>query len=177
MASRRFTVDSAKKNKFVDIFLLMPETGVADAMQSAKFTEEDIADLQMRCFLQRALPGGLIKGLKAYIAGLLCPTQLVDDTAIIVNVEATIVHVECIPPVTINAVVNVEPSTMRQSMAVSSVTQFNRRPTSLIVAVKLCCCDDADDCLVGDNARGRPKLTQLTRREERGCGAMARKAV
>ena len=26
MASRRFTVDSAKKKKFVDIFLLMPET-------------------------------------------------------------------------------------------------------------------------------------------------------
>jgi hypothetical protein len=36
MASRRFTFDSAKKNKFVDIFLLMPETGVADAMRSAK---------------------------------------------------------------------------------------------------------------------------------------------
>ncbi len=45
MASRRFTVDSAKKNKFVNIFLLMPETGVADAMRSAKFTKEDIADL------------------------------------------------------------------------------------------------------------------------------------
>ena len=45
MASRRVTVDSAKKNKFVNIFLLMPETGVADAMRSAKFTEEDIANL------------------------------------------------------------------------------------------------------------------------------------
>jgi hypothetical protein len=177
MASRRFTVDSAKKNKFVDIFLLMPETGVADAMRSAKFTEEDIADLRMRRFLQRALPGGLIKGLKAYVAGLLCPTRLVDDAAIVVNVEAAIVHVEFTPPGTVNAVVNVEPRTMRQSMAVSSATQFNRWPTLLIVAVKLCRCDDADDCLVGDNARGRPELTQLTRREEGGGGAMARKAV
>jgi hypothetical protein len=177
MASRRFTVDSAKKNKFVDIFLLMPETGVADAMRSAKFTEEDIADLRMRRFLQRALPGGSIKGLKAYDAGLLCQMRLVDDAAIIVNVEAAIVHVECTPPVTVNAVVNVKPRTMRQSMAVSSATQFNRRPTLLIVAIELCHCNDADDCLIGDNARRRPELTQLTRQEKGGGGAMARKAV
>jgi hypothetical protein len=177
MASRQFTVDSAKKNKFVDIFLLMPKTGVTDAMRSAKFTKEDIADLRMWRFLQRSLPGGSIKGLKAYFAGLLCPTRLVDDATIVVNVEAAIVHVECPPPVTVNAVVNVEPRTMRQSMAVSLATQFNRRPTSLIVAVELCCCDEVNECLVGDNARGRPNLTQLTRREEGGGGAMARKAV
>ena len=71
MASRHVTVNLAKKNKFANIFLLMPETGVTDAMRSGMFTEEDIADLQMRCFLQRALPSGSIKGLKAYIAGLL----------------------------------------------------------------------------------------------------------
>ena len=101
MASRQFTVDSAKKKKFVDIFLLMPETRVADDMRSAKFTKEDIANLGMQRLLQRALPGGSIKGLKAYVAGLLlpqprhnqCPTRLVDD-AIVNNVEADIVHVE-----------------------------------------------------------------------------------
>ena len=70
MASRRFTVDSAKKKEFINIFLLMPESSVLNAMKHAKFTEEDIADLRMRRFLQRALPGGSIKGLKAYIAGL-----------------------------------------------------------------------------------------------------------
>ena len=105
------------------------------------------------------------------------PNAIVDDAAIVVNVEAAIVHVECTPPVTVNAVVNVKPRTMRQSMAVSLVTQFNRRLMLLIVAVELCHCNDADDCLVGDNARGRPELTQLTRREEGGGGAMARKAV
>jgi hypothetical protein len=52
MASRRFTVDLAKKKDFINIFLLMPETGVNDAMRKAKFTEKDIADLQMR--VQRA---------------------------------------------------------------------------------------------------------------------------
>jgi hypothetical protein len=71
MASRRFTVDSAKKNEFINIFLLMPESSVLNAMRQAKFTKEEIADLRMWRFLQRALPGGLIKGLRAYIAGLL----------------------------------------------------------------------------------------------------------
>jgi hypothetical protein len=129
MASRRFTVDSAKKKKFVDIFLLMPETSVADAMRSAKFTEEDIPNLTMRRFLQRALPGGSIQGLKAYVAGLLLPqpchdrrpTRLVDD-AIINNVEADIVHVEdSNSPVTVNSVVNVEPRTSAVSSAVKAV--------------------------------------------------------
>ncbi len=73
MASRRFTVDSTKKKEFINIFLLMPKSSVLNVMKQAKFTKEDIADLRMRRFLQRALPGGLIKGLKAYIAGLLPP--------------------------------------------------------------------------------------------------------
>ena len=73
MASRQFTVDSAKKKEFINIFLLMPESSVLNAMKKAKLTEEDIANLQMRRFLQRALPGGSIMGLKAYIAGLLPP--------------------------------------------------------------------------------------------------------
>jgi hypothetical protein len=51
----------------------MPESFVLNAMKQAKFTEEDISNLRMRRFLQRALPGGSIKGLKAYIAGLLPP--------------------------------------------------------------------------------------------------------
>ena len=67
------TVDLAKKQDFINIFLLMPESSVCSAMKRAQFTEEDIADLQMRRFLQRALPGGSIKGLKAHIAGLLPP--------------------------------------------------------------------------------------------------------
>ena len=68
MASRQFTVDSAKKREFINIFLLMPESSVLNAMSQATFTEEDIADLPLRRFLQHALPGGSIKGLKAYIA-------------------------------------------------------------------------------------------------------------
>ena len=68
MASRQFTVDSAKKREFINIFLLMPESSVLNAMRQATFTEEDIADLPLRRFLQCALPSGSMKGLKAYIA-------------------------------------------------------------------------------------------------------------
>ena len=49
--------------------------------------------------------------------------QLVDHAIIVANVDAAIVHIKRTPPVTVNAVVNVEPRTMRQSMAVSSATQ------------------------------------------------------
>jgi hypothetical protein len=45
MHSRQFTVDPAKKEKFMSIFLLTPETHVDEAMRSAKFTREDIANL------------------------------------------------------------------------------------------------------------------------------------
>jgi len=68
MASRQFTVDSAKKKEFINIFLLMPESSVINAMRQATFTDENIADLPLRRSLQRALPGGSIKGLKDYIA-------------------------------------------------------------------------------------------------------------
>jgi len=68
MASRRFTVDPVKKKEFINIFLLVPETCVDDAMRKAEFTKKDIADLLLRCSLQRALPGGSIKGLQDYIA-------------------------------------------------------------------------------------------------------------
>ena len=68
MASRQFTVDSAKKREFINIFLLMPETRIDDAMRKAEFTKKDIADLLLRRSLQRALPGGSITGLQDYIA-------------------------------------------------------------------------------------------------------------
>jgi hypothetical protein len=76
----------------------MPETGVTDATRSTNFTEEDIANLQMRCILQHALLGGLIN-----IAGLFRPMQLVDDA-------------ERTPPVTGNAVVNVKPRTTSETL-------------------------------------------------------------
>jgi hypothetical protein len=73
--SKLFTVDSGKNKKLIDIFLLRPATRVDDAMRMAEFTEEDITNLRIWRFLQRSLPGGSIKGLKAYVARLLLPPQ------------------------------------------------------------------------------------------------------
>ena len=89
MASRRFTVDPVKKKEFINIFLLMPETRVDDAMRKAEFTEKDIADLLLRRSLQRALPGGSITGLQDYSGGGLssykCIAQLASSTAFIIG--------------------------------------------------------------------------------------------
>ena len=130
MPSREITVDPEKQNKFVNILLMKPTTCVADAMRSAEFTEEDITDLRIRRFLQRALPGGSIKGLKAFVAGprrsrrFRSSRPLVDEAAIVANnvEEAAIVHVERTPPLAVNSIVNVEPRTQCMTVS-SSVTQ------------------------------------------------------
>jgi hypothetical protein len=70
MASRRFTVDLAKKKKFLDFILQMPKLRVPDAMKLAMFSDKDIADLGLRRFLQRALPGGTVQAMKAQLAGV-----------------------------------------------------------------------------------------------------------
>jgi len=41
MASRRFTVDSAKKKHFINILLFMPETGVNDAKDDKNIDDDD----------------------------------------------------------------------------------------------------------------------------------------
>ena len=45
MTSMQFTVDSTKKKEFINIFLLMPESTVLNAMGQATFTKKDIADV------------------------------------------------------------------------------------------------------------------------------------
>ncbi len=73
MVSRRFTVDPAKKKKFLNFILQMPKLCVPDAMKLAMFSNEDIADLGLRRFLQRALPGGTVKAMKAHLGAFLPP--------------------------------------------------------------------------------------------------------
>ncbi len=41
MASRRFTVDPAKKKKFLNFILQMPKLRVPDAMKLAMFSDKD----------------------------------------------------------------------------------------------------------------------------------------
>jgi hypothetical protein len=73
MASRRFTVDPAKTKKFLNFIPQMPKLHVPDAMKLAMFSDEDIADLGLRRFLQRVLPGGTVKAMKAHLGAFLPP--------------------------------------------------------------------------------------------------------
>ncbi len=73
MSSRWFTVDPAKKKKFLNFILKSPKLRVPDTMKLAMFSDEDIADLGLRHFLQRALPGRTVNAMKAHLAGLLPP--------------------------------------------------------------------------------------------------------
>ena len=68
------TVDPALKKQFIKIFLMLPDSTVIDAMRQANFTKEDIVNHKMRRYLQRALPGGSIKGMKAKIMELNAPS-------------------------------------------------------------------------------------------------------
>ncbi len=91
MVSRQFTVDPAKKKKFLNFILQMPKLCVPDAMKLAMFSDQDIADLGLRRFLQHALPGGTVKAMKAHLGAFLppkppppsrhdrCQKQLVDE--------------------------------------------------------------------------------------------------
>jgi hypothetical protein len=58
MKSRQFTVDLAKLKKFLNVMHQAPKLRVPDAMKLANFSDEDIADLSLRRFLQHSLPGG-----------------------------------------------------------------------------------------------------------------------
>jgi hypothetical protein len=75
MASRRFTVDPAKKKKFLNFILQMPKLCVPDAMKLAMFSDEDITDLRLRCFLQRALPGGTVEAMEVHLGAFHPPNS------------------------------------------------------------------------------------------------------
>ncbi len=51
----------------------MPKQRVLDAMKLAMFSDKDIADLGLRRFLQRALPGGTVKAMKVHLGAFLPP--------------------------------------------------------------------------------------------------------
>jgi hypothetical protein len=73
MKSRCFTVDPAKLKKFLNVMLQAPKLRVPDSMKLANFSDKDIADLSLRRFLQRSLPGGMFKVMKVHLVGLLPP--------------------------------------------------------------------------------------------------------
>jgi hypothetical protein len=61
--------DPVKLNKLIKIFRWMPQILVPAAMTLAEYSNKEIADLSFCRFLQHALPGRSLKGLKAHVAG------------------------------------------------------------------------------------------------------------
>jgi hypothetical protein len=82
-------------------------------MRMAKFLDDDIADLSLRRFLQRALPGGTVNAMKAHLTGLLLPQPPPSDCnnrhkkRLIDNV--TILNNKCTPSVDMTAASDVAP--------------------------------------------------------------------
>ena len=70
---RSSSADPAKLKKLTKILIQTPQIQLQHAMMMAKYSVEEIADKAFRRFLQRALPGGSLKGLKAQTAGAIPP--------------------------------------------------------------------------------------------------------
>jgi hypothetical protein len=75
------SADLAKLKKLMIIFLQMPQMQLQDAMELAKNSNKEIADVAFCCFLQRALPGISLKELRAYVAGKVAPLPAQSDSS------------------------------------------------------------------------------------------------
>jgi hypothetical protein len=63
-------------------------------MKLAKYSNEKIAGVALRNFLQRALSGGLIKELRVHVAGMLSPSNAKNVS----SMTPTIIEVKHTPP-------------------------------------------------------------------------------
>ncbi len=69
--------------------LKTPNLQLRHAMKAANYSDDEIADIAFRCFLQRALPGGSIKGLREHVAaGLPAPPDRADRQHVRANPTA-----------------------------------------------------------------------------------------
>jgi hypothetical protein len=76
---RSRSVDPDKLKKVIETLLNMPNMKVLQAMLLARFSNEEVADLSLRCFIQQSLPGKTVKGLEAHVSGPLPPPPLQPD--------------------------------------------------------------------------------------------------
>jgi hypothetical protein len=66
-------VDPDKLKKTIKTLLNMPDLKVPQAMLLARFSNEEVANLSLRWFIQRSLPGKPLKSLKTHVSGPLLP--------------------------------------------------------------------------------------------------------
>jgi hypothetical protein len=70
---RSRSVDPDKLKKVIKTLLNIPDMKVSQAMLLARFSDEEVANLSLRWFIQQSLPGKTLKGLKAHVLGPLPP--------------------------------------------------------------------------------------------------------
>jgi hypothetical protein len=76
---RSRSVDPGKLKKGFKTLLNMPDMKVPQAMLLARFSDEEVANLSLRCFIWQSLPGKTVKGLTAHVWGPFPPPQLQPD--------------------------------------------------------------------------------------------------
>jgi hypothetical protein len=76
---RSRSVDPDKLKKVIKTLLNMPDMKVPQAMLLARFSDGEVANLSLHCFIQQSLPGKTLKGLKAHELGPFLPPPLQPD--------------------------------------------------------------------------------------------------
>ncbi len=96
---RSTSAHPAKLKNLTKIMLKTPNLQLRHAMRAANYSDNEIADIAFHCFLQQALPGGLIKGLRAHVAaGLPAPPDCADRQHVRAN-PTTITSIEHTPSI------------------------------------------------------------------------------
>jgi hypothetical protein len=86
---RSTSANPAKLKNLTKIMLKTPNLQLRHAMKAANSSDDEIADIAFRRFLQGALPGGSIKGLRAHVAaGLPAPPDCADRQHVRANPTA-----------------------------------------------------------------------------------------
>jgi hypothetical protein len=67
------SVDPAKLKKVLNTLINLPDLKVLQAMVVARFSNEDVTNLSLHCFIWQSLHGKMVKGLKAHVSGPLLP--------------------------------------------------------------------------------------------------------
>ncbi len=77
---RSRSVDPDKLKKVIKSLMNLPDLKVPQAMLLTRFSSnEEVANLSLRCFIQQSLSGKTVKGLKAHVLGPLPPPPLQPD--------------------------------------------------------------------------------------------------
>jgi hypothetical protein len=76
---RSRSVNPDKLKKVIKSLISLPDLKVPQAMLLARFSNEEVANLSLRCFIRQSLPGKMVKGLKAHVSGPLPPPPLQPD--------------------------------------------------------------------------------------------------